>query len=74
MSDDNLRDFYRRYLSLLNNRELDELSTLFHERVTLNGQPVNREDIMAAMRYTATEAVPDLQWTAQDVVVTGDRV
>jgi predicted ester cyclase len=69
-----LRELYRRYLSLLNDRELDELSTLFHDQVTLNGRPITRDDVMAAMRYTTTEAVPDLAWAAQDVVVEGDRL
>lgn len=68
------REFYRRYLTLLNGRDLDELGTLFHDRVTLNGRPVGRDEVMTAMRYTATEAVPDLAWAVQDVVVAGDRL
>ncbi|MGI5502285.1 ester cyclase [Lentzea sp. CA-135723] len=74
MSHNDLREFYRHYLDVLNGRRFDELSELFHDQVTLNGQPVSRDEVMAAMRFTATEAVPDLVWTARDVVVTGDRL
>lgn len=74
MSHNDLREFYLHYLDVLNGRRFDELNELFHDQVTLNGQPVSRDEVMAAMRFTATEAVPDLVWTAQDVVVTGDRL
>ncbi|MEU8380920.1 ester cyclase [Streptosporangium sp. NPDC048865] len=74
MTHDDPREFYRHYLGLLNDRRLDELGELFHDTVTLNGRPISRDDVMAAMRYTATEAVPDLVWTVQDVVVEGDRL
>ncbi|EWM10311.1 ester cyclase [Kutzneria sp. 744] len=74
MSHNDLRGFYRNYLDLLNNRRFDELSELFHDQVTLNGRPVSRDDVMTAMRYTAGEAVPDLVWTAHEVVVEGDRL
>ena len=74
MPGNDLRGLYQRYLTLLNNRELDELSTLFHDRLMLNGQPITRDEVMEAMRYTATEAVPDLAWTVQHIVVDGDSL
>ncbi|MFF5553859.1 ester cyclase [Streptomyces olivaceoviridis] len=74
MSHHDLRTFYRHYLDTLNNRRFDELSELFHDQLSLNGQPITRDEVMAAMRHTATEAVPDLVWTVQDVVVNDDRL
>jgi predicted ester cyclase len=74
VSHQDLREFYRNYLDVLNNRRFDELAGLFHDQVRLNGELVTRDEVMAAMRYTTTEAVPDLIWTVQDVVVDGDRL
>ncbi|MGW3995860.1 ester cyclase [Amycolatopsis sp. NPDC004772] len=69
-----MRELYRRYLELLNNRRFDELGELFHEQVTRNGLPVDRDQLIADIRHTTTEAVPDLVWTVRDVIAVDDRL
>jgi len=73
MSGGDLRGFYRRYLEMLNAREFDRLDEFFHERVTMNGVPGSREQILASLREH-TGAVPDLTWQLEELVVEGDRL
>ncbi|MGV9364176.1 ester cyclase [Amycolatopsis sp. NPDC003731] len=74
MSPHNAYEFYRRYLDLLNNRQFDELGELLHEQVTRNGIVVDRDQVIADIRHTTTEAVPDLVWTLRDVIAVDDRL
>lgn len=44
-----------------------------HDEVFMNGTPVAREDMMAEFRRH-TDAVPDLSWEIQELLVDGNRV
>ncbi|MFD4208424.1 ester cyclase [Micromonospora tulbaghiae] len=73
MSTQELRDFYLRYVDLANKREFARMADFAHEEVVMNGTPVKMADMVAEF-YKHVEAVPDLHWEIQDVVVEGDRI
>ncbi|MFJ5540339.1 ester cyclase [Micromonospora chalcea] len=68
-----IRDFYLRYVDLANKREFDRMADFAHEEVIMNGTPVRMADMVAEF-YKHVEAVPDLHWEIQEVVVEGDRI
>jgi predicted ester cyclase len=68
-----LRDFYERYIAMLNAREFDRLDEFFHEEVEQNGKPGTRDEIFASLTHH-TEALPDFVWNLQDLVIEGDRI
>ncbi|MEV7200353.1 ester cyclase [Streptomyces griseoluteus] len=71
MSD--LRAFYERYLEALNAHEFDGTGEFIADRTTLNGEPATRDDILAVQRHDV-EAVPDLRWQLEELLVDGDRL
>ena len=73
MSDTDLRDFFARYLAVLNAHDLERLSEFVHDDVVLNGQLMTREDMVDAVRGHI-DAVPDLTWRVADLVIDGDTV
>ncbi|WP_033339342.1 ester cyclase [Catenuloplanes japonicus] len=73
MSTEELRDFYLRYVDLANKRDFDRMDEFAHDEVIMNGTPVARDDMVAEFRRH-TDAVPDLHWEIQDLVVEGDHV
>lgn len=70
---DDLRDFYVRYVGLANAREFDRMADFAHEEVVMNGTPVKMADMVAEF-YRHVEAVPDLHWEIEDLVVEGNRL
>jgi predicted ester cyclase len=68
-----LRDLYLRYVDLANKRDFDRMNEFAHDEVIMNGTPVTRDDMVAEFRRH-TDAVPDLHWEIQDLVVEGDLV
>ena len=70
MTEVELEDHYRRYISCLNNRRLDELDEFVHEELTYNGEPETRTDY----RARSVAAIPDLYFDVQLLVVGGDQV
>jgi predicted ester cyclase len=73
MAHTDLRDFYRRYIAVLNAREFDALDGIIHDEVTFNGTPVTRDDIVAVLQQEI-DAVPDMHWELTDLIVDGDRL
>ncbi|MFI6425070.1 ester cyclase [Promicromonospora sp. NPDC050880] len=73
MTPDELRDFYRRYIELANNRDFDRMAEFAHDEVIMNGTPVSRDDMVAEFRRH-TDAVPDLSWEVQELLVDGTHV
>ncbi|MFF5181446.1 ester cyclase [Micromonospora sp. NPDC000316] len=73
MSTNELRDFYLRYVELANKREFDRMADFAHDEVIMNGTPVKMADMVAEF-YRHVDAVPDLHWEIQELVVEGDRV
>lgn len=73
MSTEELRDFYLRYIDLANKREFDRMEEFAHDEVIMNGSPVARDDMVHEF-HRHTDAVPDLHWEVQDLLVDGDRI
>lgn len=73
MTSEELRDFYRRYVELANNRDFDRMDEFAHDEVIVNGTPVTRDDMVAEFRRH-TDAVPDLSWEIQYLLVEGGHV
>jgi predicted ester cyclase len=73
MITEELHDFYRRYVDLANAREFDRLDEFVHEEVTQNGVPSTRGEMAASLR-AHVQAIPDLVWEIQDVVIEGNRI
>jgi predicted ester cyclase len=71
MSD--LRDFYRRYIDALNAHDFDRMPEFIHDRITLQGEPATRDDVIAQLRGIA-DAVPDFHWDTRELAVDGDRL
>lgn len=73
MSDTDLREFYLRYIDLINNREFDRLHEFVHDEAFMNGQRVSRDEVVEAF-LGHTGAVPDFAWNVQDLVIEGDHI
>ncbi|MFD5750974.1 ester cyclase [Streptomyces sp. NPDC127033] len=73
MSDAELRTFFQRYIDALNAHEFHRMTEFVHDEVIMNGDPVKRDDVIAA-QAAHTDAVPDFTWRVKDVAVDGDRV
>lgn len=73
MPNPDLRQFYERYLAALNAHEFDRMDEFIADEVTLNGNPGNRADVEAVLTGDA-EAVPNLRWRLDSLMVDGDRI
>ncbi|GGJ61196.1 ester cyclase [Streptomyces brasiliensis] len=69
-----LREFYGRYVEMANTRDFDGIREILHDEVLLGGTtPVPRDAIIAELRKH-TEAVPDLHWEIQELLVEGSHI
>ena len=73
MTTDELRDFYLRYVALANARQFERMAEFAHEEVVMNGTPVRMADMIAEF-HRHVEAVPDLHWQVEDLVVEGGHI
>lgn len=73
VSNDTVRDFYHRYVAAANARDFDTIDTLMHDSILLNGQPVQKEEALAAFKWL-TDTVPDYVWHIEDLFVDGNRI
>lgn len=73
MSPDELRDFYLDYVAAANARDFEQLKDFTHDPMSINGQPVPQAAMIADFKMH-TEAIPDLHWDLQDLVIQGDRI
>lgn len=68
-----LRDFYQRYIAALNAHEFDGMDEFINDQTTLNGERATRDDLLAVQRQDV-DAVPDLHWELQELLVDGNRI
>lgn len=73
MSDQDLREFYLRYVADMNAHRTDRMDQFIADRTTLNGEPATRDDLLAVQRADVA-AVPDLHWEIQELLFDGDRL
>ena len=68
-----LEEIYRSYIAALNERRLDDVDQLVHDRLTYNGQPWTRERYRSLLA-DAVQNIPDLQYQITLLVVGSDEV
>jgi len=73
MPDIDLEKFYRGYIGAINARHFEVVAELIHDEVTVNGVPLKRADVLAALKGIA-DAVPDFVWSIEDLFVVDDRI
>jgi steroid delta-isomerase-like uncharacterized protein len=73
MSDIDLREFYERYIEVLNAHEIDRMDEFISDHITHNGEPGTRDDVVAVLKGII-DAVPDFHWELQEFAIDGDRV
>ncbi|KIH96598.1 hypothetical protein LP52_24025 [Streptomonospora alba] len=72
MADFDIHGFYRRYIEELNAHTFDGMDAFIHDKVTLNGEPGTRDDVIAVQKADI-DAVPDFHWEVREFLVDGDR-
>ncbi len=73
LPDLDLDGHYRRYLSSLNERQLDGLDEFVHDEITYNGAPMTRADYRELIARHIAE-VPDMFFAVDLLVVRADLV
>ncbi|HEX8347853.1 MAG TPA: ester cyclase [Actinoplanes sp.] len=73
MSITDLRKVYLAYLEAANAREFHRMAELVHDTIIFNGEPVSRDDYVAAMQQ-AVDSVQNFAWRLDDLIIEGDRV
>lgn len=73
MSNSEMRAFYQRYVAAANTRDFQFIASIFAEDVSVNGVQVKRADVIAGLTWLV-DAVPDLVWHLDDLVVEDDRL
>ena len=73
MTDAGLEAHYRRYISHLNDRHVDDLGEFVHERLTYNGRPMTRLDYQDLIARDIA-AIPDLHFDVRLLVVSNDLI
>lgn len=68
-----LRDFYHNYVAAANSRDFEAITKMVNENVIINGNPQTRDGVIAGFK-ALVEAVPDIRWDIQDLVVEADRI
>ena len=70
---DTLRDFYQNYVSAGNSRDFTAVAKAINGNVIINGVPMKRQDVLASLKGFV-DAVPNLTWHIQDLVIEGDHI
>jgi predicted ester cyclase len=73
MTETDIREMYSRYADAINFRELDKLNDVISDHVVVNGHPVARDTVIAAISSNI-EAVPDMRWELDEILIDGDRL
>ena len=73
MTDSELREFYRLYLTTLDAHEIDKMDQFVADRIMLNGQWGTRSDVVADMS-SIVDAVPDFHWDLRELLIDRDRI
>lgn len=73
MTNSEMRMFYQRYVAAANARDFEFIAGILGENVSVNGATVKRADVIAGLKWLV-DAVPDLVWRIDDLVVEDDRL
>ncbi|MCO1616042.1 MULTISPECIES: ester cyclase [Micromonospora] len=73
MTQNDLRNWYLRYVAALNAHEFDGMDEFINDTVMLNGEPGTRDDVIAVQKHDV-DAVPDLRWKVEELLFDRDRI
>ncbi|AWB92599.1 ester cyclase [Aeromicrobium chenweiae] len=73
MNDNDLRDWYMRYATALNDHALDDLTEFINDTVLLSGYAGTRDDVVSALKGVVA-AVPDIHWELDELLIDHDRL
>jgi predicted ester cyclase len=73
MTDPDLEDRYRGYLTCLNERHFEDLPRYVHDPVVHNDRTLNIAEFQALLRLDATE-IPDLHYAIERLVIQDEQV
>ena len=73
MTNTEFRDFFERYIAVLNSHEFQRLAEFMHDDLIVNGQAMPRDQMILQLQDHVA-AVPDLVWQVEDSVVMDGRV
>ncbi|HEX6347290.1 ester cyclase [Umezawaea sp.] len=73
MTDRDLRSWYLRYVEALNNHDLDGMEEFIDDEVMLDGVPGRRDAVVAVLKGIV-DAVPDIHWDVQELLIDRDRI
>jgi predicted ester cyclase len=73
MTKDEMREFFRRYADALNARDFDFIASLIHDEIISAGESYTRDRVIEGLREHIN-AVPNLFWHLEEVIVEGDRI
>ena len=65
--------FFYSYIAVLNAHDFDRLDTFLHHELTVNGDVLSRDQLIAELKGHG-EAVPDLTWQVQNLAIDGNQV
>lgn len=74
MTRDELEAHYRRYIACLNERRIDEAAAFYADRLLYNGKHISRDEWRRTAIEDSFDALPDLQWHIEHLVIEGDYV
>ncbi|MGC5029915.1 ester cyclase [Micromonospora sp. DT229] len=70
---EDLRNWYLRYVAALNAHEFDGMHEFINDQVLLNGRMGTRDDVLTVQRQDI-DAVPDLHWEVKELLFDRDRI
>jgi predicted ester cyclase len=71
--DTNIRDFFTRYIAVLNTHHFQRLSEFMHDELLVNGQKLTLSQMITQLE-AHIDAVPDLVWRVEEMAVEGNQV
>ncbi|RUL92689.1 ester cyclase [Verrucosispora sp. FIM060022] len=70
---EDLRNWYLRYVAALNAHEFDGMDEFINDQVLLNGRMGTRDDVLTVQRQDI-DAVPDLHWEVKELLFDRNRI
>ncbi|GAB7042412.1 MULTISPECIES: ester cyclase [Catenuloplanes] len=73
MTDTDLREFYARYIAMLNAHDLRRVDEFIDDEITYYGDRATRDQAFASLS-ALIDAVPDMHWELQELAVDGEHL
>ncbi|GGP67991.1 ester cyclase [Saccharothrix coeruleofusca] len=73
MTDNDLRDWYMRYIEALNAHDFGGMDEFIDDEVLLGGVPGTRDDVVNTLKGIV-DAVPDIRWEVDELLFDRDGI